>query len=274
MQKVTRPLKIAIAGASGKMGRMLVDTLLNAENVELVAALDVIQSPMIGHDAGQFMGIATGIKVTFDTLETLEQTKPDFLIDFTRPEGTMSLLPICQEFGIKMIIGTTGLSPEQYKILRHAAKNLAIVFAPNMSVGVNATFKLLQLAAKILDCGYDVEIIEAHHKHKVDAPSGTALRMGEIIANAFGKELEDIATFSREGRTGAREDGSIGFATIRAGDIVGEHSVVFAGTGERIEISHKSSSRQAYAQGAIRAAWFLEQKDSGLFDMQDVLGLK
>ncbi|MFM2344590.1 MAG: hypothetical protein RLZZ210_1201 [Pseudomonadota bacterium] len=269
-----KPIKFAIAGASGKMGRMLVETILNADNTELVAALDVLQSPMIGVDAGQFMGVATGVKISYDALETLEQTKPDFLIDFTRPEGTMSFIPICQELGIKMIIGTTGLSPEQYKTLKQASKSLAIVFAPNMSVGVNATFKLLQLAANILNQGYDVEVIEAHHRHKVDAPSGTALRMGEIIANEFGKELEDIATYSREGHTGARQTGSIGFATVRGGDIVGDHTVLFAGTGERIEISHKSSSRQSYAQGAVRAAWFLATKESGMFDMQDVLGLK
>jgi len=271
---MSRIMKIAIAGASGKMGRMLVDTVLNADCVELVAALDVLQSPMIGLDAGQFMGVTTGVKISYDSVETLEKTQPDFLIDFTRPEGTMSFLPICQELGIKMIIGTTGLSPEQYTILRQASKNLAIVFAPNMSVGVNATFKLLQVAAKILNNGYDVEIIEAHHRHKVDAPSGTALRMGEIIANEFNQELEDIAIFSREGHTGAREAGTIGFATIRGGDIVGDHTVLFAGTGERIEISHKSSNRQSYAQGAIRAAKFLNSKDHGIYDMQDVLGLK
>src|SRR5687767_4323197 len=266
-----RTLKLAISGASGKMGKTLVETILNADNVELIAALDVIQSPMIGIDAGQFMGITTGVKIGYDTLEILEQTQPDFLIDFTRPEGTLALLPICQDLGIKMIIGTTGLSMEQYKTLKQASKNLAILFAPNMSVGVNATFKLLQLAAQILKQGYDIEIIEAHHRYKVDAPSGTALRMGEIIANEFNKELEDIAVYSREGHTGARTAGNIGFATVRGGDIVGDHTVLFAGSGERIEISHKASSRQSYAQGAIRAAWFLENKDSGMFDMQDVL---
>ncbi len=269
-----KPIKIAISGASGKMGRMLIETILNADNVELVAALDVLQSPMIGIDAGQFMGVTSGVKITYDALETLEDTKPDFLIDFTRPEGTIAFIPICQELGIKMIIGTTGLTPEQYHILQQASQTLSIVFAPNMSVGVNATFKLLQLAANILKKDYDVEIIEAHHRHKVDAPSGTALRMGEIIANQFNKDLEDIAVFSREGHTGARQSGSIGFATVRGGDIVGDHTVLFAGTGERIEISHKSSSRQAYAQGAIRAAWFLVDKEIGMYDMQDVLGLK
>jgi 4-hydroxy-tetrahydrodipicolinate reductase len=274
MIKQTKSIKIAIAGASGKMGRVLIDTVLNADNTELVAALDQIHSPMVGSDAGQFMGITTGVKISYDNLEALEAAKPDFLIDFTRPEATMKFLPICQDLGIKMIIGTTGLSPEQYKELKQASKSLAMVFAPNMSIGVNATFKILELAAKILNYGYDIEIIEAHHKHKVDAPSGTALRMGEIIANQLDNNLEDIAVFAREGHTGPRENGTIGFSTVRGGDIVGDHTVLFAGSGERIEISHKSSSRQSYAQGAIRAAWFLEKKKNGIFDMQDVLNLR
>ncbi len=272
---MTKIMKFAISGSSGKMGKMLIETILNADNSELVAALDVLQSPIIGMDAGQFMGISTGVKISYENLETLEKTKPDFLVDFTRPEGTMAFLPICQELGIKPIIGTTGLTPDQYKRLLDASKNLAIVFAPNMSVGVNATFKLLQLAAKILNNGYDIEIIEAHHRHKVDAPSGTALRMGEILAKELGHDhLENIATFAREGHTGPRQSGSIGFSTVRGGDIVGDHTVIFAGTGERIEISHKSLSRQSYAQGAIRAAKFLSSKTNGLYDMQDVLGLK
>jgi len=266
-------MRFAIAGASGKMGRVLIETILNTPDCELVAALDVLSSPFIGHDAGQFTGIKTGVLIGYEAQEILEKTHPDFLIDFTRPEGTMAFLPICQELGIKMIIGTTGITGDQHKILKNAAEEIAIVFAPNMSVGVNATFKLLQMAAQILAKGYDVEIIEAHHKHKVDAPSGTALRMGQIIANQKGKQLEDCAVFSREGHTGARETGTIGFATIRGGDIVGDHTVLFAGQGERIEISHKSSSRQSYAQGAVRAAEFLMQQANGLFDMQDVLEL-
>lgn len=267
-------LKFAIAGASGKMGRMLLEIILNNPACELVAALDVYQSPYIGNDAGQTFGLETGIKITYEIAETLEKAKPDFLIDFTRPEGTMQFLPICQELGIKMIIGTTGLNQEQHEKLEAASEEIAIVFAPNMSVGVNATFKLLQIAAQILDRGYDVEIVEAHHKHKVDAPSGTALRMGSIIAKELGSNLEECGVFSREGHTGPRENGSIGFATIRGGDIVGDHTVLFAGMGERIEISHKSSSRQSYAQGAIRAAYFLADKKDGLYDMQDVLGLQ
>lgn len=266
--------KFAISGASGKMGRVLIESILNHHQAELVAALDVLESPYIGHDAGQFMGVRTGINIEYDLQEALEKAKPDFLIDFTRPEGTLNFLPICQDLGIKMIIGTTGLNSQQHAVLKKASEEIAIVFAPNMSVGVNATFKLLQLAAQILNTGYDIEITEAHHKHKVDAPSGTALRMGQIVAQELGHQLEDIATFSREGYTGARTDQSIGFSVIRGGDIVGDHTVLFAGSGERIEISHKSSSRQSYAQGALRAAEFLANQTHGLFDMQDVLGLK
>jgi 4-hydroxy-tetrahydrodipicolinate reductase len=266
-------MKFAIAGASGKMGRMLLEMILNNAECELVAALDMFHSPYIGHDAGQTFGIQSGIKITYDISETLEKSKPDFLIDFTRPEGTMEFLPICLELGVKMIIGTTGLSQEQHQKLQKASEELAIVFAPNMSVGVNAVFKLLQEAARILNQGYDVEVIEAHHRHKVDAPSGTALRMGSIVAKQLGQDLEECAVFSREGYTGAREAGTIGFATVRGGDIVGDHTVLFAGQGERIEISHKSSSRQAYAQGALRAAYFLSTQTDGLYDMQDVLGL-
>jgi len=198
----------------------------------------------------------------------------EYLIDFTRPEGTMAHLEVAKKTGTKMIIGTTGLSSEQIDSLKIASQGLAIIFAPNMSVGVNATFKLLEIAAKMLNQGYDIEVIEAHHRHKVDAPSGTALRMGEVIADALGEKLADVAVYAREGHTGERRAGSIGFATIRGGDIVGDHTVLFAGEGERIEISHKSSSRQSYAEGALRAARFLQTQSSGLYDMQDVLGLR
>jgi 4-hydroxy-tetrahydrodipicolinate reductase len=265
-------MKIAIAGATGRMGKMLIETVLNNADAQLVGALEHASCPQLGEDAGAFLGKKTGVLISADVAQVLANA--EFLIDFTRPEGTMAYLAVAEKTATKMIIGTTGLSAEQINSLQKAAENLAIVFAPNMSVGVNATFKLLEIAAKMLNQGYDIEIIEAHHRHKVDAPSGTALKMGEVIADALGKKLDDIAVYTREGHTGERKEGSIGFATIRGGDIVGDHTVLFAGDGERIEISHKSSSRQSYAQGALRAAHFLQSQNSGLYDMQDVLGLR
>jgi len=265
-------MKIAIAGATGRMGKMLIEAVLNCTDAELVGALEHESCALLGEDAGGFLGKKTGVTITSDVTKAL--TGAEFLIDFTRPEGTMAHLAVAQKTGSKMIIGTTGLSPEQIDSLKKASAHLAIVFAPNMSVGVNATFKLLEIAAKMLNEGYDIEIIEAHHRHKVDAPSGTALRMGEVIADALGEKLDDVAVYAREGHTGERKAGSIGFATIRGGDIVGDHTVLFAGEGERIEISHKSSSRQSYAQGALRAARFLQAQKAGLYDMQDVLGLR
>lgn len=265
-------MKIAIAGATGRMGKMLIETVLASADAKLVGALEHHSCPQLGEDAGAFLGKKTGVTITADIPQALSDAQ--FLIDFTRPEGTMAHLAVAQKTGSKMIIGTTGLTNEQIDSLKKASTNLAIVFAPNMSVGVNATFKLLEIAAKMLNVGYDIEIIEAHHRHKVDAPSGTALRMGEVIADALGEKLDDVAVYAREGHTGERKAGSIGFATIRGGDIVGDHTVLFAGEGERIEISHKSSSRQSYAQGSLRAARFLQQHSSGLYDMQDVLGLR
>ena len=265
-------MKIAIAGASGRMGRMLIEAVLQLPDATLVGALDHASCPVLGADAGAFLGKKTGVMITTDLANGLRDA--EYLIDFTRPEGTMLHLAACTTHGVKMIIGTTGLSAEQIAQLKTASSKIAMVFAPNMSVGVNVTLKLLEVAAKMLDTGYDIEIIEAHHRHKVDAPSGTALKMGEVIAGALGQSLKDVAVFAREGHTGERKPGSIGFATIRGGDIVGDHTVLFAGEGERIEISHKSSSRQSYAQGSIRATRFLENKTSGLFDMQDVLGLR
>lgn len=265
-------MKIAIAGATGRMGKMLIEAVLNSPDAQLVGALEHDSCPLIGEDAGAFLGKKTGVAITADITKALSDA--EFLIDFTRPEGTMAHLAVAQKTGSKMIIGTTGLNTEQIDGLKKASANLAIVFAPNMSVGVNATFKLLEIAAKMLNEGYDIEIIEAHHRHKVDAPSGTALRMGEVIADALGEKLGDVAVYAREGHTGERKAGSIGFATIRGGDIVGDHTVLFAGEGERIEISHKSSSRQSYAQGSLRAARYLQNQSSGLHDMQDVLGLR
>ncbi len=266
------PMKFAVAGATGKMGKMLIETILNDPNAELTGALEHASCPQLGSDAGAFLGRETKVQITSDVTKGLAGA--EFLIDFTRPEGTLLHAAVAQKAGVKMIIGTTGFTPEQLNQLQGAAKTIAIVFAPNMSVGVNATLKILQVAAQLLNQGYDIEIIEAHHRHKVDAPSGTALKMGEVIASAQNKVLADVAVYAREGHTGARKPGSIGFATIRGGDIVGDHTVIFAGEGERIEISHKSSSRQSYAQGALRAATFLQHQAKGWFDMQDVLGLK
>lgn len=268
---MSESLRIAVAGASGKMGKMLIETILAADDAELVGALDIAGSPALGADPGASWGISTGIQIT-DKFE-LGLANADYLIDFTRPEGTLNHARYCAEHGVHMIIGTTGLSDEQQQELASYSEKIAIVFAPNMSVGVNATLKLLELAAKILNEGYDVEIIEAHHKHKVDAPSGTALKMGQIIAKAQNKDLKACSVLSREGHTGERPDGTIGFATIRGGDIVGDHTVLFAGDGERIEISHKSATRMSYAQGAVRAVRYLKDKRSGFFDMYDVLGL-
>jgi 4-hydroxy-tetrahydrodipicolinate reductase len=225
---------------------------------------------MLGQDASAFLGTLSGVQIT-DQLSALSQA--DCLIDFTRPEGSRLHLQACVELGVSMVIGTTGFDEAGKSAIEKASESIAIVFAPNMSVGVNATLKLLDLAARILNSGYDVEVFEAHHKHKVDAPSGTALKMGEVIAQAWGKPLEDIATWTRHGHTGPRETGSIGFSALRGGDIVGDHTVFFCGTGERIEITHKSSSRAGYAEGSLRAARFLKDKPAGLFDMQTVLGL-
>jgi 4-hydroxy-tetrahydrodipicolinate reductase len=262
--------KIAIAGASGRMGRMLIESLLAAPDLALGAALDRAGSPDLGRDAGEFLGRRTGVAITAE-LDALGGC--DVLIDFTRPEGTLAHLAACTAQGVKLVIGTTGFDDAGKHAIRAAAEKTAIVFAPNMSVGVNATFKLLQVAAKILAGGYDIEIVEAHHRHKVDAPSGTALKMGEVIAEAMGRRLDEVAVYAREGHTGERRPGTIGFATIRGGDIVGDHTVLFAGTGERIEITHKSTSRMGYALGSLRAARFLADKRTGLYDMNDVLDL-
>ncbi|HEU4778210.1 MAG TPA: 4-hydroxy-tetrahydrodipicolinate reductase [Telluria sp.] len=265
-------LKIAVAGASGRMGRMLIEAIAAAPDATLTGALDVQGSPAVGSDAGAFSGQLTGVSIQSDLALGLQDA--DYLIDFTRPEGTLKHLAYCAEHGIKLIIGTTGFDEAGKAAIAAAAEKTAILFAPNMSVGVNVTLKLLELAAKSMAEGFDIEIIEAHHRHKVDAPSGTALKMGEVIADALGRDLKQCAIYGREGVTGERDPSTIGFATIRGGDIVGDHTVLFAGTGERIEISHKSSSRVTYAHGALRAARFLADKRSGLFDMRDVLALK
>ncbi|WP_038200358.1 4-hydroxy-tetrahydrodipicolinate reductase [Xenophilus azovorans] len=266
------PRRVAVAGASGRMGRMLVEAVLASDDLQLAGALDVPGSPALGTDAGAFLGRSTGVRITDDLRAGLGNAQ--VLIDFTRPEGTLAHLAACRELGVQMVIGTTGFSDAQKAQIAESAKTAAIVMAPNMSVGVNVTFKLLEMAAKALATGYDIEVIEAHHRHKVDAPSGTALKMGEVIADALGRDLKDCAVYAREGVTGERDPSTIGFATIRGGDIVGDHTVLFAGIGERIEISHKSSSRAGYAQGSLRAARFLADRPTGLFDMFDVLKLR
>ena len=265
-------MKIAVAGASGRMGRMLVEAIQNADDAVLTGALGVPDAPELGTDAAAFLGQPANVLIESDLAKGLADA--DYLIDFTRPEGTLKHLEYCAAHRIKMIIGTTGFDEAGKAAIAAAAKKTAIVFAPNMSVGVNVTMKLLELAAKSFSHGYDIEIIEAHHRHKVDAPSGTALMMGEVIANAQSRKLDDVAVYVREGVTGERDPSSIGFAAIRGGDIVGDHTVLFAGIGERIEITHKSSSRVTYAHGSLRAARFLCDKRRGLFDMQDVLGLR
>ncbi|MBT0570460.1 4-hydroxy-tetrahydrodipicolinate reductase [Curvibacter sp. CHRR-16] len=263
--------RIAIAGASGRMGRMLIEAVMATDDCSLAGALGLPGSSEIGQDASAFTGQASGVLVQSDVRAGLQGAQA--LIDFTRPEGTLAHLEVCRALGVAVVIGTTGFTPEQKAQIEEYAKHIPIMMAPNMSVGVNVTLKLLQMAAKALSTGYDIEIIEAHHRHKVDAPSGTALKMGEVIAEAIGRDLKECAVYAREGVTGERDPSSIGFATIRGGDIVGDHTVLFAGTGERIEISHKSSSRATYAQGSLRAVRFLADKKSGLYDMFDVLGL-
>jgi 4-hydroxy-tetrahydrodipicolinate reductase len=263
---------VAVAGASGRMGQMLIEAIRNSDDCRLAGALDVPASHAIGNDAAAFLGHASGVPVTSDIRTGLDHA--EVLIDFTRPEGTLAHLRVCRERGVKMVIGTTGFTDAQKAEIADAARDIAIVMSPNMSVGVNVTLKLLETAAKALATGYDIEVIEAHHRHKVDAPSGTALKMGEVIAAALGRELKDCAVYERYGHTGERDPSTIGFSTIRGGDIVGDHTVLFAGTGERIEITHRSASRATYAQGSLRAVRFLGGQDKGLFDMFDVLGLR
>lgn len=264
--------QVAVAGASGRMGHMLIEAIWNADDCRLAGALDVAASPAVGNDAAAFLGHASGVPVTADVAAGLEHAQ--VLIDFTRPEGTLAHLKVCRDRGVKAVIGTTGFTDAQKAQIADAARDIAIVMAPNMSVGVNVTLKLLEMAAKALATGYDIEVIEAHHRHKVDAPSGTALKMGEVIAQAIGRDLKECAVYERYGHTGERDPSTIGFSTIRGGDIVGDHTVLFAGTGERIEIVHRSASRATYAQGSLRAVRFLAGQQKGLFDMFDVLGLR
>ncbi len=264
-------INIAIAGAAGRMGCRLIEACKNEVNTNLSVAFEHPASNFIGNDSGELAGIGHNDIAISNQLPTDDF---DILIEFTTPEATLEHLAICRAANKRMVIGTTGFSTEQKQIIQQASQDIAIIFAPNMSVGVNLTFKLLEIAAQIMGDEVDIEVIEAHHRHKTDAPSGTALRMGEIVADALGRDLSECAVYGRQGTTGARERKTIGFETIRAGDIVGEHTVMFADIGERVEITHKASSRMTFANGAIRAAQWIMQQKTGVFDMQDVLGFK
>lgn len=265
-------LKVVIAGCSGRMGHALLEGVFADAELALHGALDRTDSPQIGRDAGEQFGKKTGVLISHDVDAALKGA--DVLVDFTRPEPSLVYLAACQKAGVNMVIGTTGFTAEQKATIANAAKKISVVFAPNMSVGVTLLINLVQAAAKVLNEGYDIEVIEAHHRHKVDAPSGTALRLGEAAASALGRNLEACAVYGREGVTGERDPSTIGFATVRGGDVVGDHTVLFAGIGERVELTHKASSRATFALGALRAGKFMQGKKSGLFDMQDVLGLK
>jgi 4-hydroxy-tetrahydrodipicolinate reductase len=265
-------LNIVIAGSTGRMGHALLEGVFADAELNLHAALDHAANAAIGRDAGELVGNPCGVKVSADLMAAVAGA--DVLVDFTRPEASMKYLTACRKSGTKLVIGTTGFSAEQKLAIHEASKDIAIVFAPNMSVGVTLLINLVQAAAKVLSEGYDIEVIEAHHRHKIDAPSGTALRLGEAAAAALGRNLSECAVYGREGVTGERDPSTIGFATVRGGDVVGDHTVLFAGIGERVELTHKASSRATFALGALRAAKFLANKSSGLYDMQDVLGLK
>ena len=266
-------LRIALVGVSGRMGLCLIKAAALSDQAELTVAVSRPESLAIAKDAGELAGISTlGLPVGDDLAAMLDQF--DVLIDFTRPDASMNYIEICRQAGKAVVIGTTGYNEAQKAAIAAAAKDIAIVLAPNFSVGVNLSLKLLEMTAKVMGDYTDIEVIEAHHRHKVDAPSGTALRMGEVVAQTLGRDLKDCAVYGREGETGARDRKTIGFSTIRAGDIVGEHTVMFADEGERVEITHKASSRMTFANGAVRAAIWLEDRAAGLYDMQDVLGLK
>ena len=264
--------RIAVMGAAGRMGKTLIEAVQLVDGASLSAAIDRADSSLVGADVGELVAQGKiGVNLAGDLNAVLDQF--DVLIDFTHPSVTLKNLEICRQAGKSMVIGTTGFSPEEKQLLAEAGKQISIVFAANFSVGVNLCLKLLDTAARVLGDDVDIEIIEAHHRHKVDAPSGTALRMGEVVANALGRDLQKVAVYGREGQTGARERETIGFATVRAGDVVGDHTVLFAADGERVEITHKASSRMTFAKGAVRAALWLQERKPGLYDMQDVLGL-
>lgn len=265
--------RIAINGAAGRMGRCLIQAVEQTEGLELSAAIDSVDSSLLGADAGELAGIGK-LGIAISTNVEAATAGSDVIIDFTLPEVTMALVPHCVANQCRLVIGTTGFTAEQKIQIEQSSQQVAMLMAPNMSVGVNLTLKLLDIAARVLGDDVDIEIMEAHHRHKVDAPSGTALRMGEVVADALGRDLKTCAVYGREGRTGERDRNTIGFATVRAGDIVGEHTVMFASEGERVEITHKASSRMTFAFGAMRASSWLMAHQSGLYDMQDVLDLR
>lgn len=265
--------RIAVMGAAGRMGKALIEAVQQAPGAALAAAVDRPDSSLIGADAGELAGVGRlGVALVGDLASVVDAF--DVLIDFTHPTVTLKNLEICRQAGKAMVIGTTGFSAEEKQRLAEAAREIPIVFAANFSVGVNLCLKLLDTAARVLGDDVDIEIIEAHHRHKVDAPSGTALRMGEVVANALGRDLQKVAVYGREGQTGARARETIGFATVRAGDVVGDHTVLFAADGERVEITHKASSRMTFAKGAVRSALWLDGRAPALYDMQDVLELR
>jgi 4-hydroxy-tetrahydrodipicolinate reductase len=266
-------IRVAVMGAAGRMGKTLIEAVTAAPGLQLTAATELPDSTLVGVDAGELAGVGKlGVLISHSLTKVVDDF--DLVIDFTGPEATLVHLDVCRRHGKAMVIGTTGLDDNQKETIRAASADIGIVFAPNMSVGVNLCFRLLELAARVMGEDADIEIVEAHHRYKVDAPSGTALRMGEVIADTLGRDLKEVAVYGREGKTGARDPETIGFETIRAGDVVGEHSVWIATEGERVEIVHKASSRMTFAKGATRAAAWLAQQDKGLFDMQDVLGLR
>jgi 4-hydroxy-tetrahydrodipicolinate reductase len=265
-------LRIAIAGASGRMGKMLIEAVCNAPDMTLAAALDIGTSPAIGSDPTAYLGNSSGVLVTADLQKGLQDA--DVLIDFTRPAATLAHLAVCRRNGTRMVIGTTGFTESERAMIQDAARDTAVMLSPNMSVGVNVALKLIDMATRALAAGCDIEVVESHHRDKVDAPSGTALKIGEVIAQAQGKRLADIEVHGRHGQTGPRKPGTVGFTAIRGGDIVGEHTALFIGTGERIEITHRSTSRANYADGSLRAARFVGARKTGLYDMDDVLGLR
>lgn len=265
--------RIAISGAAGRMGRALIEAVALAEGVELTVALERPGSSLLGADAGELAGIgANGVRLGDDLPAVMREF--DVLIDFTAPAATLSHVALCREAGRRMVIGTTGCTEQQRAEIEGAGADIPLCMAANYSVGVNLCFKLTELAARVMGGEADIEIYEAHHRHKVDAPSGTALRLGEVVAESLGLSLREVAVYGREGQTGARDAHAIGFATVRAGDIVGDHTVMFAAEGERVEITHKASSRMSFARGAVRAAAWLADRQPGVFDMQDVLGLR
>jgi 4-hydroxy-tetrahydrodipicolinate reductase len=276
VEVAARPVRVAIAGTGGRMGQTLVAAILAQQDIKLAAALEVAGSPLLGRDAGGPLGQSTGVIVGSDVAAALRAT--DVLIDFTRPAATDAHVKACADAGVGAVIGTTGLSEDDKKALAEAGRTVPLVYAPNMSVGVNVLLKLVALAAQRLGGDYDVEIVEMHHRHKVDAPSGTALQLGEAAAAALGRDLKTDGVFARDGVIGERKPGAIGFAALRGGDVIGDHAVIFAGPGERVELAHKASSRTTFAHGALRAARFVAArrgaKAAGLYDMRDVLGLE